>query len=419
MSVVGVAPDEVASSLIYRNEAAVIFWVDEANPHVLGWTSEELMGMPTAELIHPDDQASAISAWFEMIAAPGSTRTWRGRYRSADGSWVWIQTVNTNRLDEPDSPRVETVMTRIVAMKMSVEEELRARKQLLSRLTEALPVGVFQVDGNARICFTHDRFHEILGVPAADSVSEQFAGLVEEDRGRLDRAVLEVLGNQPVDDLEVRFDLAGPHPEMVVTRVCQISLRPLTDSVEAVSGAIGCLSDVTDSVELRRQLEYRATVDGLTGCLNRSASLEVLDQFLDPTADRVGCGLAVLFIDLDGFKGVNDQFGHAAGDRALMVAADRIRQVVGDDGLVGRLGGDEFLVVLPEAADVDAAWPIALRIRDALHEPLVLGGDTIPLGASIGLAWADCGSPESLIARADQTMYRSKLLGLGTVVVAR
>src|SRR5439155_20058487 len=146
------------------------------------------------------------------------------------------------------------------------------------------------------------------------------------------------LDDHSVDDMEIRSG----------TRVFQVSLRPLTDDIGRVSGAIGCLSDVTDSVQLRRTLELRATVDKLTRCLNRAATLELLDLLLSVRA--IGDGVAVVYVDLDQFKAVNDCFGHATGDAILAEAARRLRNAVKDADAVGRLGGDEFLVVCPGVA---------------------------------------------------------------------
>jgi len=114
-----------------------------------------------------------VAAWFEMIAAPGTTKRWRGRYRTAGGEWQWVESVNSNYLDDPNHPVVLSVMSRIAVAEMSVEEELRARRQIISRLADVLAVGIFQIDTSLHITFTNDRLHNILGVlpPAMPSAS--------------------------------------------------------------------------------------------------------------------------------------------------------------------------------------------------------------------------------------------------------
>lgn len=93
-----------------RNEAGIVTWADEAVADVLGWRPEQVIGSPSTTFIHPEDQASAVSAWFEMLAKPDATASWRGRYRTAGGEWQWVRSVNTNRLDDPLLPCVETTM---------------------------------------------------------------------------------------------------------------------------------------------------------------------------------------------------------------------------------------------------------------------------------------------------------------------
>ncbi len=195
-----------------RNEAGVITTVDDSIVALLGWSPDQLTGSPSTTLIHPNDQASAVSAWFDMINTPGSTRTWRGRYRTIEGNWRWIEATNTNRLDDPDHPGVLTLMRPADADFVSVEEELRARDELLTRLSDALPVGLFQIDTNRHIVFTNGRLHQILAAPPAVDLASQFAVVVDDDLARLEEAMEAVLGGHDVDNLELRFRVAVPHP---------------------------------------------------------------------------------------------------------------------------------------------------------------------------------------------------------------
>ena len=217
-----------------------------------------------------------------------------------------------------------------------------------------------------------------------------------------------------MDDLEIRFDSSDTSPH----RVCLISLRPLTDDAGVVTGAIGCLTDVTDKVQLRRELEMRAAVDELTACLNRSAILQMFEIMLDRIDLNAG-GLAVLFPDVDRFKDVNDRFGHAAGDQVLVEVCRRIRSALRGDDRVGRIGGDEFLVLCPSVHSVDEAHQVAMRVSEAVHHFTTVDGETIEVGASIGVAFTNRRvSADVLVARADQAMYRSKLAGRAQVTLA-
>lgn len=400
------APD--ASCILIRNEMGGIVAAEGDVFGVLGWTADDILGQSSSTLIHPEDQASAISAWLAMIDSPGITAAWRGRYRSHAGTWRWVESLNTNDLDDPDDPRVTSALCAVTVDQVGIEEELRSRKQLISRLSDSLPVGLFQIDLRRHLTFTNDRLHVIIRTPAAATTDAQFAAVHPDDRDRLDTALTAVLADELVNDLELRFQLPHSDGDEHETRVCLLSLRSLTDSTEVVTGAIGCVSDVTDSVRLRRELTVRANVDALTGCLNRSATLELLELALDEAATN-GDGLAVIFVDLDEFKSVNDDYGHATGDAVLVAASRRMRSGLRADDHVGRLGGDEFLVICPRVPSLEHAMDVAARLDAAVHGTLAISGRAIELRAALGLAWTQGEiSPDELVAQADRAMYEAK-----------
>ncbi|MEV4278157.1 GGDEF domain-containing protein [Actinoplanes xinjiangensis] len=156
--------------------------------------------------------------------------------------------------------------------------------------------------------------------------------------------------------------------------------------------------------ETRRALQHQATHDGLTGLPNRAH----LAAYADRHGDRP---LGVLLLDLNGFKQVNDEHGHAIGDLLLHEVGTRLTAALGTDGLAGRLGGDEFLVLLPEADSALAARAV-LRIRDAIRQPIDIGdGRTVTVGVSAGVALRPAGGDaglDALTAEADAGMYRDK-----------
>jgi diguanylate cyclase (GGDEF)-like protein len=175
-----------------------------------------------------------------------------------------------------------------------------------------------------------------------------------------------------------------------------------------VTGAIGCVSDVTERVQLRRELEIRASVDPLTSCLNRVATLELLDATLERQAEGGG-PTAIMFVDLNQFKQVNDGLGHAAGDAVLQIAARRLDASLRDGDRVGRIGGDEFLVICPEVESRSVALRIGERIAATLTSDVNLGDATVELRAAVGVAWTDVGlDADAFIAHADLAMYDAK-----------
>ncbi len=196
-----------------------------------------------------------------------------------------------------------------------------------------------------------------------------------------------------------------------------MSLRALLRANGEVSGAITCVLDVTDSARARQELVRRATFDPLTHCHNRSSVLGALKREL---AREDECITGLVYVDLDEFKPVNDKLGHAAGDELLVLVAERLKLASRDSDVVGRLGGDEFLVVLRDVPGTDNAMRAADRICESLCGTFALSCANVELRASVGVACSgeQPVSPEELVKRADAAMYRSKEHGQCLPVLA-
>jgi diguanylate cyclase (GGDEF)-like protein len=178
----------------------------------------------------------------------------------------------------------------------------------------------------------------------------------------------------------------------------------------ALERAVG---DATARSRSERQVALWAMHDALTGLPNRRLMYQLVGHALDDG------DLSVLFVDLDGFKEINDRLGHAAGDEALVIVAERIDRVLRPSDRAGRLGGDEFVILCPGLADADTARAVAARIVEAISAPLALRDGMAATSASIGVARAGAGdTPASLIAAADAAMYRAKRAQDGGIVVA-
>jgi diguanylate cyclase (GGDEF)-like protein len=234
--------------------------------------------------------------------------------------------------------------------------------------------------------------------------------LLEPDRSALRSALDSVLMHGRHTDVEVQLRL----PATRELRFCSISLRALTREDGAINGAIVCVADVTDSLRTRDELKRRATFDELTGCHNRASFMRELE------ANVAGDGLgleraamterAVMFVDLDRFKELNDRYGHAAGDELLRIFGRRLRETVRGNDLVGRVGGDEFLVMCPDAGGPDGAMRLAERVAESLHERVRLSAGSVSMQVSIGVAWSAGAAvaADALVAQADTAMYQSK-----------
>jgi diguanylate cyclase (GGDEF)-like protein/PAS domain S-box-containing protein len=402
------APPRLAR--VHKNELAVFTAVDEATTRLLGWTEADLVGRRSLEFIHPDDQERAVQSWMQMLSEPDRGQpAVRLRHRRADGSWLWFEVSNHNHLMDPADGHVLAEMIDI-SDEMAAQEALQAREELLQRLAEALPIGVLQVLVDGRVSYTNERLHSILGVEPTAMVEAQLASVSPEDWPLVEASLDAALRSGIDSDLEIRV-----HPsDEARTRRCLLRLRPLRDGRGAVSGAVVCVEDVTASAQLRAELERRASHDLLTRLLNRASVLAALEGAL---AARGRGGTAAIFIDLDGFKGVNDRLGHVAGDELLRTLADRLAITVRSGDPLGRVGGDEFLVVCPGVGDPETALAIADRLAQALRQPVRLAGATLQMRASMGVAYTRRRvRADVLVARADSAMYVSKRGGEGRPV---
>jgi diguanylate cyclase (GGDEF)-like protein len=244
----------------------------------------------------------------------------------------------------------------------------------------------------------------------------------QHDLSTLIREVRRIVGDP--DDFEVRLHQAVLNPaagaefERGATEF-EVALRDggaLAISTSALSERDGtvviCFRDATGELRARRELEHRAMHDALTGLPNRELLMDRLSVAL-ARLGRQGTAVGVLFIDLDGFKEVNDAHGHTVGDELLVSVAGRLRREVRDGDTVARYGGDEFVVLCEDLVRVEAAQPLARRLADAVAQPVSTGERLLVVQASIGVVVEQnpATSAEALVERADAEMYRVKPRG--------
>lgn len=394
----------------------LVFELDEDGTYLGIWTANdallfaprgELLGRTTAEVIG-EDVGLSLKEVTHNVFETGRPEFWEYRLKVPAGL-RWFQG-RVAPIETPQgAPRRICLLVRDITAQKEAEQEisrLLSREQLLSRLSESVPVGLFEVDLAGHIAFTNDRMHKIVGDMSVGTVESLTSTVVATDRPAFDSALAAVLGGRAVDDIELRF--CFPAPVGGGERICDLSLRPLTDAAGTVAGAVGCLSEVTDRVQLRRELEVRASVDRLTSCLNRDAALHLLEA-TTAAAKRPGEGNALIYIDLDDFKSVNDRFGHAVGDRLLADVAERLRDAARKDDTVGRVGGDEFIVICPRVQSSAQAIRVAERVAAATTATVEVGNAEVELRTSVGVAWtAGALDADAFLAQADAAMYQSK-----------
>lgn len=379
---------------VHKDAVAVILEVDAATTALLGWNADDLIGQRTLDFIHPDDVPCAIESWMEMRAGSGSRRV-QLRHRHANGHYVWLEVTNENRLDDPAFGCVVSELVDI-SDQMAEMEALHDRERLLGRLAEALPIGICHLRVDRAVVYSNELLVALLG--PIDSVDALIRSVAGADRRSVELALESALGGCP-EQLEVGvvhgFD----------QRQCELTFRAMTTDSGAVDGVIVCAADVTDRSRLRSELEHRASHDALSGCLNRAAIVAALERAL-----RVAEEVAVVYIDLDHLKVINDEFGHAAGDELLRVAAARLRGAARVDDQIGRIGGDEFVVVCRSGEGPFEAAALVDRFSEAISGEVVFAKARVPLRASVGAAVSRPGEldAEAVLTRADAAMYKAK-----------
>jgi diguanylate cyclase (GGDEF)-like protein/PAS domain S-box-containing protein len=315
-----------------------------------------------------------------------------------------------------DASLPDPAETELLKERLRVLEELRASEERFRTLLSNIPGAMYRcgLDSNRDMEFISDNIEAISGYPASDFIQSRvrtFASIIHPE----DQRMVEVTVGEAVDRGE---------PYIIEYRIVGADggVRWVYEKGQGVFGPDGsvlwldgAIFDVTERKLLQEQLAKQAFYDSLTGLANRALFHDRADHAL-ARARRGGSSIALLLIDLDRFKVINDSLGHHAGDEVLVAVAKRLLTSSRASDTVARLGGDEFVVLLEESITVDDAITVAKRILTILHEPLLFQGYEVTTGASIGIAFSSGSSPTStddLLRDADAAMYYAKGRGRG------
>lgn len=375
-----------------KDERATIVSVDESATRMLGWAADDMIGRRSVEFIHPEDHTRAIDNWMARRTSPtAGTRTVRLRHLRPDGSWLWVE-ISNEFVERDGSVSVHTQIIDI-SSEMAASEALRRSEALFRLVTDTVPVGLFHVSCEGDVVFVNPVAQRLLGAAIPESRAELCQLLAPGREGDLEEAISQVLDEGGEAHLDLEFQAGGSGTRSA----CQVNLRTVMDQGRT-AGVLGCIVDVTE-------LKQIADTDALTGLENRRSIMQTLVHDMKVHHGRV----AAIFLDLDEFKPVNDRFGHGFGDHTLTAVAERLRGALRPQDRIGRLGGDEFLVICPGVRHEQDALDIACRVGDVLDLPLDLDGRALKVTASIGVS---LGSREvtadELVATADVAMYQAK-----------
>jgi diguanylate cyclase (GGDEF)-like protein/PAS domain S-box-containing protein len=377
---------------------------------------ERLLGHPLSlwldghgrDIVHPDDLADLRATLRVVRETPGKWARVRCRQRHANGSWRWFEHVFTNMFDVP-SVRGIVSNSRDTTDAEAAVDALRKTSERFRALVRHSSDVIVVVDLKARPTYVSPALEHVLGYGPDDLVGRNLLSLVHAEDRPMCHAHFDTVVADPSREhaIEVRGHHADRRWRWFELRTINLLHEP------AVQGIVVHVRDVTDRRTAEQALEYRALHDPLTGLPNRALVIDRLSQTF-ASGRRHSLSSAVLFIDLDRFKSVNDSLGHAAGDELLVEVANRLgvgRRAV---DTVARLGGDEFVVVLHDVADDTAAVDTARAIVADLRRPFVVHGRELLVTASIGLSitkGTEDVDAEVVLHEADAAMYDAKSNG--------
>jgi diguanylate cyclase (GGDEF)-like protein/PAS domain S-box-containing protein len=414
------------TALLERNEARFRAMVRDSNdimaivdPHgrlvyaspvterILGLDIEPLIGTDVFDLIHPDDRELARGGFHLNTAGKEADRV-ELRLRHADGGWRVVEAVATNLLDDPAVEGI-VISARDLTDRRRAEADLREAQERFRSAFEHAPIGMALTAADGQLFRVNRALVQILGRGESELLHSSIYDLSHpDDRDTCHDAVNQLLaGRSSSCQLEQRYLHHDGHPVWV-----SVSASVVRDVNDQPLYLVIQVEDIGARRASGEALAHQAVHDPLTGLPNRLHFVERLGRELT-RAEQRNERVAVLFLDLDRFKVVNDSLGHSAGDRLLVAVADRLGATIGPTDAVARFGGDEFTILCQNITSEETAELMAERIAEAIARPVALIEGEVFVTASVGIALSGspADTPETLLRNADAAMYRAKELG--------
>jgi diguanylate cyclase (GGDEF)-like protein/PAS domain S-box-containing protein len=385
-----------------------ITFVNEAFCKMLGYSQEELTGKPFAVFVHPDDTAMVLERFAEGLRNPEAEYHIEFRAIHKDGHVVWIYpSISPIFYNNVLSAGIAIVLD--VTERKRLEETIKKSEERYRTILEEIQDNYFETDLAGNFTFVNDSMSRTLGYSKEELIGMNYQALAaNEDVEVVYRDFNRVFRTgETMKGLSYKFNQKNG-----TVGFGELSISAIKDETGKVIAFRGIARDVTERMRLERELNDIATHDFLTGLPNRMLLQDRLKVAL-AGAGRNRTKLAIMMLDLDRFKVVNDTFGHSIGDKVLRAAGDRLVALVRKSDTVARVGGDEFLVLLPKVANLDDTIKVALKILGAFRKPFILNGHKIRITTSVGIAIypEDGEDSDALLRNADIAMYWVKEQG--------
>ena len=388
-------------------------FANKAVGQVFGMQSQTLIGKTMREMreIRQEKSYDAIAPY--VVKALQGKRVVFEDFVEVRGRPFFYQTHYVPDVDQAG------VVNGFYAMTFDITERKRAElrraesEERLRGITDSLPVMIAEIDTRGRFRFVNETYRTWLGVDPAAIIGAHLADAISPEYYEGRREQLE----QARRGLKVSFEQSITLPSGV--RCLQTTYLPHFDAAGSLTGIYALTSDITALKETQEQLDTLARFDSLTGLANRRQFAEKLTEAMARTR-RSSKPMAVLYLDIDRFKAINDSLGHAAGDAVLIEFARRLKLAVREVDLVARHAGDEFVVVLEGIANDAEARAVGEKLVATMRPPFTVLGATVDVTTSVGVATFGGGPLEvaALLALADRALYDAKSSGRDCVILA-
>lgn len=381
---------------------------------LLGYSVDELVGEDATGFVHPEDmvrleerleQSRDRGVAFEPITL---------RIRTKFGSWLPVEAVGSELIDPQGSSEQIVVSLRDVRWRQEAEKLLRQSEERFRALVQNSSDAVVVIDGDGKVTYASPAVERVFGQPVEELVGSVGMDAVHpDDRLEAARALADLM-TRPGASQKTEFRIIDGEGRPRWIEITAVNM--LEDP--AVEGIVSNARDISERKELESRLVHAASHDSLTGLANRALLVDRIELALARSQRSLGM-TAVLFVDLDGFKPINDRVGHRGGDKVLVGLARRLQIALRPGDTVARWGGDEFVIACEDLADRGEVLGIAERVRSAITGTMEVDGTQVEVGACVGVALAGAGSdPDSLIREADAALYRAKQQGPGRIEIA-
>jgi len=389
-------------------EGRISDWNKEAT-RLFGWQESQALGRPLVELIIPPPHRAAHTANFAEFIRSGvgpvvNRRTEiTGWHR--DGYEIPVE-LSISSVETP-AGHVANAFVRDIRERKAAQTRLEVSEGRLRAITDNLPVMISYIDRHERLQFLNRTFEQWTGIAVSGALGKPLLDVLGDDLYSQRAAHLQrALGGERIE-FEVESQALG------VQRYLQTVYVPDMETVDQAAGVYTLTTDVTALRLAERRMADLALSDSLTGLANRRRFDESLPEAL-ARARRNRTGLALMFLDIDHFKGINDTFGHDAGDRVLVAFSGRLLASVRETDLVARFAGDEFVVLLEGLRAVEECEAVAQKFVLEARQVTHVDGEDLSVTTSIGIAYLSAtgkSEPQRLLKLADQALYETKAKG--------